>query len=544
MKIKLESGAGGYVCGEETTLLNTMEGNRREPRLKPPFPTEKGVFSLPTIINNAETLCNVTYILTHSVKDYKMVGDKDFPGTKLLSVSGHFKMNGIIEIPMGITINDLLDKTKFTPIFVNFSAQTTANQTQDIIDGKLGKRRKGVFGPSPGFKATVFVDDLNMPKKEEYGAQPPIEILRAWMDHQGWYDRLDPTWAFKRIIDIQFICAMGPPGGGKTRITQRYVRHFNMINIVPFNASSLKQIFSSVCDWFLSGFGTSIKKLNDPMVQATIEVYDEVGKILLPTPLKSHYTYNLRDLSKVFQGVSTANGDLMNDASEMIRLWGHECMRVFRDRLINKEDRQLFDEMLERGCKDHFRKDWKSVAGEKGLIFGNFIDPQVDPERRNYIEFTDHEKLSTVMNEYLEDYNNMYPKPMHLVLFMNAIEHCSRIARVIQQPYGNALLVGVGGSGRKSLTTLAVFISDMTLFEIEITKVYGMNEWREDLKTVLRLAGEQCKPTVFLFSDTQIKQEDFVEDIARSLSFPSNNLFTALCSISSPSGVDVPWALI
>eukprot|EP00945_MAST-04E_sp_MAST-4E-sp1_P004103 g4103.t1 len=410
-------------------------------------------------------------------------------------------------------VDGKLDKTKFTPIFVNFSAQTTANQTQDIIDGKLGKRRKGVFGPSPGFKATVFVDDLNMPKKEEYGAQPPIEILRAWMDHQGWYDRLDPTWAFKRIIDIQFICAMGPPGGGKTRITQRYVRHFNMINIVPFNASSLKQIFSSVCDWFLSGFGTSIKKLNDPMVQATIEVYDEVGKILLPTPLKSHYTYNLRDLSKVFQGVSTANGDLMNDASEMIRLWGHECMRVFRDRLINKEDRQLFDEMLERGCKDHFRKDWKSVAGEKGLIFGNFIDPQVDPERRNYIEFTDHEKLSTVMNEYLEDYNNMYPKPMHLVLFMNAIEHCSRIARVIQQPYGNALLVGVGGSGRKSLTTLAVFISDMTLFEIEITKVYGMNEWREDLKTVLRLAGEQCKPTVFLFSDTQIKQEDFVEDI-------------------------------
>ena len=100
LKISLESGAGGYVCGEETTLLNTMEGNRREPRLKPPFPTEKGVFNMPTIINNAETLCNVTYIMDHSSEEYKNVGTKDFPGTKLLSVSGHFAKTGIIEIPM------------------------------------------------------------------------------------------------------------------------------------------------------------------------------------------------------------------------------------------------------------------------------------------------------------------------------------------------------------------------------------------------------------------------------------------------------------
>jgi len=112
LKISLESGAGGYVCGEETTLLNTMEGNRREPRLKPPFPTEKGVFNMPTIINNAETLCNVTYIMDHSPEEYKNIGTKDFPGTKLLSVSGHFAKTGIIEIPMGISINQLLNETK------------------------------------------------------------------------------------------------------------------------------------------------------------------------------------------------------------------------------------------------------------------------------------------------------------------------------------------------------------------------------------------------------------------------------------------------
>lgn len=78
---------------------------------------------------------------------------------------------------------------------------------------------------------------------------------------------------------------------------------------------------------------------------------------------------------------------------------------------------------------------------------------------------------------------------MSLVLFTNAIEHVSRISRVINQPYGNALLVGVGGSGRKSLTTLAVSIADFKLFSIEISKSYGMADWREDMKAIMILAG-------------------------------------------------------
>jgi dynein heavy chain len=136
---------------------------------------------------------------------------------------------------------------------------------------------------------------------EEYGAQPPIELLRQWMDHGGWYDRKDLT--FKHLDDMQFVAAMGPPGGGRNSVSNRYLRHFSVVSITAFDRDNLQLIFTALVDWWLRkySYGQNISRLAKPLVAATLDVYEGVQAQLLPTPAKSHYTFNLRDVSKVFQ---------------------------------------------------------------------------------------------------------------------------------------------------------------------------------------------------------------------------------------------------
>ena len=108
VSVTVRRGAGGYVCGEETTLLNTMEGDRREPRLRPPFPTEAGLFGRPTVINNAETLASVPVIMAHGAAAFAETGSEKATGTKVISLSGSVERPGVVEVPMGTTLREIV----------------------------------------------------------------------------------------------------------------------------------------------------------------------------------------------------------------------------------------------------------------------------------------------------------------------------------------------------------------------------------------------------------------------------------------------------
>jgi len=459
-----------------------------------------------------------------------------------------------------------LPKEDWVQVFLTFSARTTAGMAQDQIDGRLDKRRKGFYGPPVGQRCVVFVDDMNMPAKEEYGAQPPIELLRQFMDFSGWYTRDGKSWMFKNIQDTVFVGAMGPPGGGRTFVTDRFLRHFSCVALTEADSGTLTHIFHTILDWHLEKlmFPQGVKDLGAGIVACTKHLYGKAVKSLLPTPAKSHYQFNLRDLARVIQGVMLLGpSSLPEDEGQGVRvyqrLFVHEALRVFCDRLVDDKDRQWLLDTLEEGLKEHLGtsmeelfphlldhglvEKWPGVAAEahkdedgaaldetdvpadqkrlelehlRRIFYTDFMEFDSEPMDRQYREVQDVPAIITVVDNYLGDHNTdpvVGKRPMPLAVFLFACEHVSRICRVLKQPGGNMLLAGVGGSGRQSLTRLAAFICGMQCFQVEISKHYSKNDWHEDLKTCLRQAGAEGKPTVFLFSDTQIKDESFVEDL-------------------------------
>nr|XP_014432906.1 dynein heavy chain 12, axonemal isoform X1 [Pelodiscus sinensis] len=434
-----------------------------------------------------------------------------------------------------------LEKERYFPFFINFSARTSANQIQNIIMARLDKRRKGVFGPPMGKKCVIFVDDMNMPALEKYGAQPPIELLRQFFDHGIWYDLKDTNKI--TLVDIQLLAAMGPPGGGRNPVTSRFLRHFNICTINSFSDETMVRIFSTIVAFYLRNneFAPEFFTIGTQIVNGTMEVYKKAMKNLLPTPAKSHYTFNLRDFSRVVQGCLLIKKDSVESKHTMIRLFVHEVFRVFYDRLVDDTDRSWLFKVMKDIVKDHFKEAFDSVFAHlrqgnapvteedmRSLVFGDYMNPDLEGDERLYIEIPSVQQFSDVVEQCLEEYNQTHKTRMNLVVFRYVLEHLSRISRVLKQSGGNALLVGMGGSGRQSLTRLATAMAKMCIFQPEISKSYGMNEWREDLKNLLKSAGMKGLKTVFIITDTQIKEEAFLEDIDSVLNTGEvPNLFAA-----------------
>uniref|UniRef100_G1MEZ7 Dynein axonemal heavy chain 2 n=1 Tax=Ailuropoda melanoleuca TaxID=9646 RepID=G1MEZ7_AILME len=407
-----------------------------------------------------------------------------------------------------------LPSSQWSVLIVNMSAQTTSNNVQSIIESRVEKRTKGVYVPFGGKSMIAFMDDLNMPAKDTFGSQPPLELLRLWIDYGFWYDRTKQTVKYIRVSLPRSrspgLCSL-PQGFRPCSLGPRKEPR----NPV-FPESQIIRIFGTMINQKLQDFEEEVKPIGNVVTEATLDVYNTVAQRFLPTPAKIHYLFNLRDISKVRAHLGLLlSPDFHDTKSSITRLWIHECFRVFADRLVDAADTEAFVGIISDKLGSFFDLTFHNLCPSKrSPIFGDFMrEPKV------YEDLTDLAVLKAAMETALREYNlSPAAVPMQLVLFREAVEHITRIVRVIGQPRGNMLLVGSGGSGRQSLARLASSICEYITFQIEVSKHYRKQEFREDIKRLYRQVGVELKATSFLFVDTQIADESFLEDINNILS--------------------------
>jgi dynein heavy chain len=443
------------------------------------------------------------------------------------------------------TINTFLRKTdreKWVTKTFNFTCATTPFLFQTSIESIIEKTIGTTFGPIGGKKMEVFIDDISMPLINEWGDQVTNEIVRQLMEEHGFYS-LDRPGEFTTIIRTQFLAAMCTPGGGRNDIPGRLKRHFAVFNCIMPDAGSVERIYSTIIQGFFTaerGFKPAVVDLAAKMVSGIREVWTATKGKMLPTPAKFHYVFNLRDLSRVVQGVIQVIAKYVNTPDSFVALWAHECFRVFPDKFVSAEDKDWFAGAIRRiGC-EVFGDAFDQVLSESTTtLFCSFMTDidysqyeGVDESKipRIYERVSTFDALSARCLDFMKEHNakpSTKGKKLDLVLFDDAMNHLVRIARVIGMPRGHAMLVGVGGSGKQSLTRLASTILGYQMFQVQPGRNYSTNDFMADLRELYRRAGVLNKPTTFIFTDNEVKEESFLEYINNMLTTGEiANLFT------------------
>jgi dynein heavy chain len=297
-------------------------------------------------------------------------------------------------------------------------------------------------------------------------------------------------------------------------VDRRFIRHFNVIYVNASYEQTLPLIISRILQAHVARYGAAVAPMYSKLATATVGVLKAVQDTLRPTVSSPHYIWTTNDAFRVVRGLLAAPVGQTQFATrpDFARLWLHEAFRIFGDRLNSEADRAALREILLSQAAHNFDPvdDWDPARQPAIPLIGEAGAP--------YGEIADTAKLLDAVQAQLADFNAAAKAPMELHIFAEAAEHVIRIARVLRVAGGggHALLLGMSGSGRQSLSRLAASMADVELFEQQKVRHYGISEWGDDLRRAINAAGLQQRSVALLLRADTLS-DAFLADVAELL---------------------------
>ncbi|KAM6459278.1 dynein axonemal heavy chain 14 [Liasis olivaceus] len=451
------------------------------------------------------------------MKNYSMLKSDLFRGSRkmtrsstkeLFSALSLIREDGDLEEPSS-------ESTK-SPIIckLQLGAHTTAAQTKALIIQKLILKSKDTMGAPQSKQAVFFIDDLNMPITEEYGSKPPLELIRQFVELRGFYDTKQLEW--KQVQDVALVACCTPLSVGSNEISARLLSNFCILVLPATSLQSLQRIFQVRLGtyFYIHRFLVEVQKCTDNLTCCSIALYYRMLHKMLPTPAKRHYTFNLRDLFKVLEGLLQAHKSVVVSKETTALFFIHESTRVFHDRLVDHAEKETFYQFLSDELNNYFKISWtKAKLMEEPPIFVDFLDSTTPLDKRVYRNVTSQKHLLLTLEEY---YLRMRTKQSEstMVFFKEAIQHITRAARIFRQQGGHMTLIGLNGNGKATCASLACYVSECSIYRLSTTYSYSYANFQQDIKNVYKQAGTEGKRTVLLITDSDIIQESFLEDLS------------------------------
>ncbi|KAF1817029.1 putative dynein heavy chain, cytosolic [Eremomyces bilateralis CBS 781.70] len=387
---------------------------------------------------------------------------------------------------------------------LNFSSATTPELLVKTFEQhcEYKKTLNGVI-LSPrqiGRWLVVFCDEINLPAPDKYGTQRAISFLRQLVEQNGFWRTTDKTWV--TLDRIQFVGACNPPtDAGRTPMGSRFLRHAPLIMVDYPGQQSLLQIYGTFNNAVLKIL-PSLRGHADALTKAMVQLYAESQKRFTPD-IQPHYVYSPRELTRWVRGLYEAIKPLENLSVEgLVRIWAHEALRLFQDRLVDEDERNWTEDCIRRVALEHFPviDEEKSLGGP--ILFSNWLSKNYVPVDRGELREFVKARLKTFCEEELD---------VPLILFNDVLEHVLRIDRVFRQPQGHLILIGVSGSGKTTLSRFVAWMNGLMVYQIKVHGKYSAADFDDDLRNVLRRCGCKGEKICFIMDESNVLDSGFLE---------------------------------